>query len=66
MFKFEAFVTPQLKIELVFKSNRSFKNKTNAVEENRRDGQDFIMFCRLILRIQENKEPKIGFNHQGS
>lgn len=66
MFKCEAFVL-QLKIEVVFKSNTLFKNKTNTVEEKKtRRGQDFIMFCRLVLRIQENIEPKTGFNDQGS
>lgn len=67
MFKCEAFVL-QLKIEVVFKSNTLFKNKTNTVEEKKktRRGQDFIMFCRLVLRIQENTEPKTGFNDQGS
>lgn len=34
MFKCEAFVL-QLKIEVVFKSNTLFKNKTNTVEEKK-------------------------------
>lgn len=53
-------------MEVVFKSNTAFKNKTNTVEEEKRGGQDFIMFRRLVLRIQEKTEPKTGFNDQGS
>lgn len=53
-------------MEVVFKSNTALKNKTNTVEEEKRGGQDFIMFRGLVLRIEEKTEPKTGFNDQGS
>lgn len=42
-----------------FKSHTSFKNKIQR-KRKIRGGLDFIIFFRLVLRIQENIKPKTG------